>query len=82
MPLGRWPSNTHLRSLDSEITYIWVSQRKRGSAWFLFIHYFTLFSNIAMVFMLSGNFPFERREYSDQFQSDTWANRLFQAQQI
>ncbi|KAF8208003.1 hypothetical protein K438DRAFT_2012876 [Mycena galopus ATCC 62051] len=47
-------------TLDSEIKYIWVHQHKRGSAWYLFIRYFTLFSNIAMAFLVFGNLEAER----------------------
>ncbi|KAJ7205607.1 hypothetical protein C8J57DRAFT_1541641 [Mycena rebaudengoi] len=46
-------------TLDSEIKYIWVRQHKRGSAWYLFIRYFTLFSNIAMAFLVFGNLEAE-----------------------
>lgn len=51
----------YLLTLDSEKAYIWVFKRKRSSAWFLFIRYFTLFTNIAMAFMLFGNFTPEVR---------------------
>ncbi|KAJ7279919.1 hypothetical protein C8J57DRAFT_1501380 [Mycena rebaudengoi] len=50
-------------TLDSEIKYIWVRQHKRGSAWYLFIRYFTLLSNIAMAFLVYGNLEAERRNY-------------------
>jgi hypothetical protein len=51
----------YLLTLDSEIKYIWVRQHKRGSAWYLFIRYFTLFSNIAMAFLVFENLEAEVR---------------------
>ncbi|KAJ7261578.1 hypothetical protein C8J57DRAFT_1514093 [Mycena rebaudengoi] len=49
----------YLLTLDSEIKYIWVRQHKRGSAWYLSIRYFTLFSNIAMAFLVFENLEAE-----------------------
>ncbi|KAJ7698272.1 hypothetical protein B0H17DRAFT_1129798 [Mycena rosella] len=42
--------------LEAEITHIWVPGHKRASAWFLFVRYFTLFSNITMALTTFGTF--------------------------
>ncbi|KAJ7903234.1 hypothetical protein B0H13DRAFT_2335190 [Mycena leptocephala] len=45
-----------LLTLDSEVEHMWVSEHKLGSAWFFFIRYCALGSNIVMSVMKFGDF--------------------------
>ncbi|KAJ7510592.1 hypothetical protein B0H11DRAFT_1955372 [Mycena galericulata] len=52
-------SYDHLLTLGSEVTLIWKAGLKRSSMWYLFVRYFTLCSNIAMISRQFGTFDSE-----------------------
>ncbi|KAJ7903226.1 hypothetical protein B0H13DRAFT_2274835 [Mycena leptocephala] len=49
-----------LLTLDSEVEHMWVRERKLGSAWFFFIRYCALGSNMVMFVLMFGDFALER----------------------
>lgn len=51
-----------LLTLDSEIEHIWLTGRKQGSAWFIFIRFCALCGNIVMFVLMFGDFAFEVSE--------------------
>ncbi|KAJ7858782.1 hypothetical protein B0H13DRAFT_2356379 [Mycena leptocephala] len=54
----------YLLTLESEVTYIWT-KRTRATAWFLFVRYFALCINTAVLTQLDfGNFGFDDANFS------------------
>ncbi|KAJ7887374.1 hypothetical protein B0H13DRAFT_2043054 [Mycena leptocephala] len=49
----------YLLTFRSEVRYIWAPGHSRASAWYLFVRYFALCANMAMLVLYFGNFPSE-----------------------
>ncbi|KAJ6565787.1 hypothetical protein DFH09DRAFT_1278466 [Mycena vulgaris] len=52
-------SYDHLLTLGSECTYVWSAGRRRSVCWYLFVRYFALCSNMAMLAITFGDFDSE-----------------------
>lgn len=55
----------HLLTLGAEVQYIWEPGHARSSAWYLFLRYFALGANTAMLSLTFGTYPQDTYDYHE-----------------